>query len=209
MKIFRALILLLVILALVSCSVNKTKADSTALRTELAKLRSFRAEGIIKISYSLLSIRQNFVVVKNDSAMRLDVIQGGIMGMQAQPILSLYLGEYLELKSSVMPQLEELDLQKMIPGSPALILNQLEYLVLEHEAEILAKRELIQNGMTFSFNQNYQLTSIIDPKERLEINFSYDRKRDLDTVIVKHKGKELLSLMVDTISYGDTEVPAM
>ncbi len=185
---------------------NVQRKDSAELRTELAKLRALRAEGIIQINYNLLSMRQSFVFAKNASELRLDIIQGGVMGMQAQPLLSVYLGDYLAIKSPIMPQLEDLDLQGMIPGSPGNILSELENLILQHEDEILRNREVSVSGVTFKFNKNYQLSEVRDAKEKIEITISYNRKNDIDILSLRQGGKELFALMVDSITYGNTEI---
>lgn len=206
MRLFRSILLLTLSLIIISCAMNVQRKDSAELRTELAKLRALRAEGIIQINYNLLSMRQSFVFAKNASELRLDIIQGGVMGMQAQPLLSVYLGDYLAIKSPIMPQLEDLDLQGMIPGSPGNILSELENLILQHEDEILRNREVSVSGVTFKFNKNYQLSEVRDAKEKIEITISYNRKNDIDILSLRQGGKELFALMVDSITYGNTEI---
>jgi len=180
--------------------------DLQKLQAEAGKLNHFRAEGIVQISYSQLALRKNFVFAKDDRQMRMDIIEGGVMGMQAEPLFSLYFGSYIALKSPLMPQLEQLDLSRYLPPLPQNLSLGVDSLLAVHQAEILANKVIDTDELKIKFSKDYRITYIEEKDSKTTIEISYTRKGDIDTIVVKQEEKQLLSMLIDKISYELPEI---
>lgn len=201
---------LFVILALVVlCSLvfaSRVDKASAKLQQELSKLQSLRAEGVIQVNYRQLALRRMFVFAKNKDELRIDIIDGGIAGAGAEPLFSFYLGDYPALRSPLMPQLENYDLSRLLPSTPARVLDELSSVLMEHTAEIAKTKRLQLNGVSYKFDKKYRLLEISDDKAEIKVNLTYNRRGDIDTLVLKQQGKEVLNLLIDKVSYEDVEV---
>lgn len=172
------------------------------LHKQIDKLRNFKASGIAEGVYHQVSIRKNFVFVKNETEVRFDIIDGGIFGMVAEPVVSAYLGEYIALRSSVFPRLE--DMAEELPANlnPANSIGALDSLLARYSSEIVKNRVVEIDSVRFFFNRSFQLIRVDDMRGKNELSLFYTRRGDLDKLSVKLGNKGKLNLLVDKVSYG-------
>ncbi|MDZ4121347.1 MAG: hypothetical protein U1C33_02935, partial [Candidatus Cloacimonadaceae bacterium] len=207
MKYFRLILITLLILVLGSgLSARKNDRALRQLQHELQKLKNIRAEGIVQVNHQQFALRKSFVLAKNENEIRIDVVEGGVMGMQAEPIFSIYMSDYIALRSPMIPQLELFDLNRFVPGSPGQMISALDSLVLQHQEEIISRRKLELDNVTLTFNKDYQITEVIDKESNMTLSITYNRRKTVDIISIKEKGKELLSLMIDKISHEPQEI---
>jgi|GEM_PF-1739684 len=194
---------------------SKSKTDNSGqdgepinkqLRAELSKLRSFRAEGIVQGEYQQISLRKMFVFVKSGSEMRMDVFEGGIFGMLSEPLVSAYMGDYITVRSSMFPKLEEM--AEKIPDdvNPALGLALLDSLIILHAKEIEKNREVEIDSIRFVFNRKMQLISIEDQVHSNLVNIQYNRKKNPSRIDCQLGKMAKLVLLIDNIQYKDYKV---
>lgn len=199
------LIAALTLLLLSGCAMN-SRTDAQKLRKELERWTSFRSEGIVQANYMGLALRKFYVVQKDKDELRLDVVDGGIMGMSSGPLLSFYKGEYLALKSPMLPQLELLDLSRYFPSAAFKAFSEPAKMLAPYECEILAKRKVTVDSVKVEFTPRLQLGKITDLKSGAEILLSYTSRGILDQVDIKVGNSASLVLLVDTISHDSQKI---
>jgi len=195
------LIPLMLILLLSACSVNKADRDALKLRTEMAKWNSFRLDGVVEVNFQGYSLRKFFVAQKNLDVIRLDVLDGGIAGMSAEPLLSFYKGDYLALRSPMMPQLEFLNLDKYFPQDAFRTFSNLDSLAAEHQEEILSTHSLSLNSIRMDFTPGYSIKSITDLKSGAKADFIYTSRGQIDKLELKVDEDASLILLIDDASF--------
>jgi len=201
----KKLLLLFVILALLSlgaCSRNRLSADATRLREEMARWESFRSEGIVRANYMGLELRKYYLAQKNGAEMRLDVLDGGIMGAGAAPLISVYAGEYFALESPFMPQLELLNAGNLFPRDTGAMLGSLDSLVTLYEDEIIRNKVVVHDSVRVSFSPRLQVQEVKDLRSGLQMNITYDSSGEPDQIDIRLERGMALSLLVDRMSYG-------
>ena len=201
----KKLLLLLVILAILSlsaCSRNRLSADSLRLREELSRWENFRSEGIVRANYMGLELRKYYLAQKNGNQMRLDVLDGGILGAGAAPLVSVYVGEYFALESPMMPQLELLAGRGMLPDNPGEMLASLDSLITLYEDEIIRTKVVVHDSVQVSFNSRLQVQEVKDLRSGMQMSISYDSSGEPDQIDLRLDRGIALSLLVDRMSYG-------
>lgn len=210
---FRKLILaLLALLILTSCArvVPPVQRDEKAiLRMEMQKWMNFSADGIVQINYMGFALRKMFVLGKTETAMRLDILDGGALAMGASPFLSVYVSDYMTVRSDVIPQLELMSRAEMDTLFSLSSFANLDTLIAQYADEVIANRKVSHSGMEIVFNKDLRLTSISDSTSGAMINFSYNSKGAPDKVNLKLDKSSSVELLVDNISYGNAQIVAL
>ena len=178
-----------------------SRGDAKRLRKELERWTSFRSEGIVQANYMGLALRKFYVIQKDKGELRLDVVDGGALGMSSEPLLSFYKGEYMSLKSPMMPQLELLNLSKYFPEKAFEAFSRPADMLAPYECEILAKRRVVVDSVKVEFTPQLQLGKITDLKSGAEITLTYTGRGILDQVDIKAGNSASLVLLVDTIRH--------
>lgn len=198
---------LLALLAIVSaCSQNKTATNALRLKAETAKWNSFRMEGIVQTGYQGLSLRKYFLVTKDRSRLRLDVVDGGIAGMSAQPLLSFYIADYMALKCPMMPQLELLNLDKYFPHQAFDTFNNLDSLISAHQDEILANRVMTLDGVKVDFDPSFRISTVQDSKSGAKLTFTYTRNGIPDKLEIIPEQDVSVLLLIDDFVPGPQDI---
>lgn len=210
MKRWLFLLVLLAVLLISACTKNKAMPLEPDLRREmlkqeLLKWENFSAEGVANLNYMGLTLRKMFVLSKTKDELRFDVIDGGIMGAGASPLISVYLGEYFSLRSDFMPQLSLMARAMLDPRISMAPLKDIDALVESYADSILATGKLTREGVEISFSPQMRIQRIYDPRSKAEAVFSYTSKGQPDKLIVKMSsaGAELL---IDKVEYGKASV---
>lgn len=198
--------LLLAALLLTSCATFRAPTPQDILRAELLKWKNFSAEGVMEVNYSFISLRKMFSVNKTGDEFRLDMLDGGIMGINPEPLMSLYMGPYLSLKIPIYPDLEQIAASLDIQSNPLAFLKDTDGIVSRYGNEIIANHKVSIGDADLSFNDRLQLTriDIRDMDSYLEV--AYSKKGDPDIVTFNLENKASLKLFVDSISYGQAAV---
>ncbi len=202
MKKLLILLVILAILSLTACSRNRLSADASRLREELARWESFRSEGIVRANYMGLELRKYYLAQKNGNQMRLDVLDGGILGAGAAPLVSVYVGDYFALESPMMPQLELLATSGMLPDNPGDMLGSLDSLITLYEDEIIRNKVVVHDSVQVSFSPRLQVQEVKDLRSAMQMSISYDSSGEPDQIDLRLDRGIALSLLVDRMSYG-------
>ncbi|MCB5262736.1 MAG: hypothetical protein M0Q16_00300 [Candidatus Cloacimonetes bacterium] len=203
----RILIIGLIALSLIltSCAGFKPN-DEALLRAELKKWESFTGDGIIELSAFGFSLRKPFSLAKSAKQMRLDVIEGGIFGANASPLISMYLGDYFAMAAPAMPALEALNLKDKIPFGTLALFSSADYLFDKYGAEIIREKAIVRDSLTINFSPKYKLESVTDRKSGANVTLSYTNRGDLDKLEIKAGQVVSAKLLFDDVKY---QVPSI
>jgi hypothetical protein len=200
-------ILLLVLLILLSsCAAPNKQIKQDKLRKELKKWESFDSQGIVEISYMGLSLRKMFVASKNHQQMRIDIIDGGIMGAGAVPLISFYSGDYIALKSPYMPMLEMLNPTDLIPSQSLDLFGNADSLFFKYGETIISTKKLEIDSVLISFLPDYRLDKVYDPRTQSELQASYSSNKTLAALEMKAIDNMKVKLIFDQIKYTEPEI---
>ncbi|MCB5254010.1 MAG: hypothetical protein WC111_08120 [Candidatus Cloacimonadaceae bacterium] len=197
--------LIVLCLILASCASLKP-TDEALLRSELKKWESFSGDGIIEIAAFGFTLRKPFSVAKSPEQLRLDVIEGGIFGAGASPLISMYLGEYFAMAAPAMPALEALNLKDKIPKGALALFASSDYLFDRYGQEIIREKAIVRDSLSIHFSSKYKLESVIDRKSGVKLSASYTTRGDLDKLEFKAPRGISANLLFDTVKYQRPEI---
>jgi hypothetical protein len=197
---------LLLALLLSACAGPQKISEQEKLRNELLKWESFDSQGVVEISMMGLAMRKMFSAAKNRQELRFDIFDGGIMGAGAQPLISLYVGEYVSLKSPYMPMLELLNLGDSIPQRSLNLFGSADSLVSKFGKDIIADKKLEIESVTVSFLADYQLDKVYDPKSKTELKAVYGTNNKLQELNIKGSNNLSIKLIYDKIDYTPPQI---
>lgn len=191
---------------LVSCASLRMNNDERMLKAELNKLANFEGEGIAELSAFGFSLRKPFSLKKSAEEMRLDLIEGGILGGSGSPMLSVYLGKYLAMNSNLMPALANVALDEMVGELGKLIFAPTDFIFDKYGAEIIEHKTLERDGIRISFAKDYKVESLKDTRSNLEIRANYDRRGELDYIELKTAQAISAKLVFDNVNYQSPSI---
>lgn len=195
----------LISIILSSCAGLRLTEEQKLLR-ELKKWESFSGSGIIELSVMGLSLRKPFSISKSMKQIRLDVIEGGVFGASASPLLSMYLGDYLAVNAPIMPALELLNLKDKVPAGALALFSSADYLMDKYGAEIIAKKAIVRDDLSLNFKKNYQLESVVDKASGTRIEIKHTGRGLLDTIDIKTNKPVSARLIFDNVDYATPEI---
>lgn len=203
----KALLLLALvgIMLLSACAGPKPVNKHEQLRRELKKWESFDSQGIAEMSYMGLSLRKMFFAAKNKEQLRLDIIDGGLMGAGAKPLLSFYMGSYVSLSAPMLPILEMLNPSDMIPANSFGVFANADTLFARYGHSIIETRKLELEGIKISFMKDYRLDNVIDTNSMTELKAIY-KNNSLSELIMKGPDNLSVRLIFDEIKYLEPQI---
>jgi hypothetical protein len=201
--------LIVIVLLLASCAGPKVISEEQKLKNELTKWESFDSEGVIEISYLGLAMRKMFSLSKNRDQMRFDIIDGGVMGAGAQPLMSFYLGDYISFKSPYLPMLELLDVSSMIPLDGMAIFSNTDSLVASYGQQIIKNKQLEIAGINLIFKPDYKLDKLFDPRTKMELRPLYSSSGKLSELNLRGADNLSLKLSFDKLEYAQPQIIAL
>jgi len=193
-------------IVLSSCAGGLGLTEEQKLERELKKWESFSGSGIIEVSALGMSLRKPFNIAKSMKQMRLDVIDGGVFGANASPLMSMYLGDYLAVNAPIMPALEMLNLKDKIPEAAIALFSSTDYLMQKYGAEIIANKAIVRDDLKVNFKKNYQLDSVVDAKSGATLVAAYTARGALDALEIKSGKMISAKLIFDTVDYSTPEI---
>ncbi|HNQ43707.1 MAG TPA: hypothetical protein PKI59_04725, partial [Candidatus Cloacimonadota bacterium] len=134
------------------------------------------------------------------------VIDGGVFGAGAAPLLSVYVGEYFALNVPIMPALEALNLGSMIPPGSLKAFASADSLISRYGEEIIRTRAIVHDSLRVSFSKNYRLESVKDTRSKLELWAGYTNTGNLDNIIIKAGEDMAIKMFFDSVSYSAPEI---
>lgn len=203
-KIVLALFTIVAIL-FTACAGPKRISEEDKLRQELQKWEYFKSQGVIELSYKGFAIRKMFSASKNGNQFRFDVLEGGLLGSSAEPLMSMYVADYVAFKSPFIPLLQNLNLSQDIPIESLSICNP-DSIVALYGQEIIKNKKLILNEVTVNFSKNYLLESISDAKSGLILKALYNGSGKLSGLNISSMDNISIRMSFDKIEYEKPQI---
>lgn len=196
------LIAVLAMLILLSaCAGPKGVSEEARLLKELKKWESFDSQGVVEVSYMGLALRKMFSISKNRGQLRFDILEGGVMGAGAQPLMSFYLGDYVSFKSPYIPMLELLDVSDYLPLESLALFSSADSLASRYGTQIIKAKQLEIDGVNLSFSPDYKLDKVFDPQTKMELKTLYNSSGKLSELSLKGTDNLSLKFSFDKLEY--------
>ncbi|PKN79100.1 MAG: hypothetical protein CVU48_06335 [Candidatus Cloacimonetes bacterium HGW-Cloacimonetes-1] len=199
-------VILIASLLLCLITLSAQSKDHDKLRKELSQWQQIRAEGIIQVNYQMFSFRKLFVLSSAQQQIRLDIFDGGMFGMTPEPLFSAYAGDYVAVRSPVMPQLEVIAASKPMEIQPTQLLGQFDSIFELYADEIIANKELNVNGTIYLFDKHFRLTQATNEEMKIAIKIDYKRNKDPDKIVVRYENNDIITFLIDKISHEKVEI---
>lgn len=209
MKRFSFVILALIVVLLAGCAHNLKLSEEAKLKQELRKWESFSGSGIVEISVFGFSMRKPFAIAKSLDEMRMDVVEGGLLGATGSPIISMYLGEYFSLKSPLVPLLEAVNLGDNLPLGALSFFSSADNVVSRYGEEIIANKAIIRDSLQINFSSDYKIESIVDKPSSFRIDNTYTRKGDIDEISFSSPKGISAKFIFDGVDYERPQITVL
>jgi len=198
--------LTIVLLTVVSCASMQPVDKTQLLRTEWERWQNFEAQGVVQLTNSGLTMRRMFVLSKTPEAMRFDILSGGVLAANPEPLISVYYSDYLAIQCPQFPKIEILAQMPIFPEKLPIYDIDRDSLFTAYADSIINHQELNLEGLQLKFNSAMQLEKIIEPKSGMEININRNSQGDPDKVKLAISENTYLLLLIDSISYGNAQI---
>lgn len=198
--------LTIVLLTVVSCASMQPVDKTQLLRTEWERWQNFEAQGVVQLTNSGLTMRRMFVLSKTPEAMRFDILSGGVLAANPEPLISVYYSDYLAIQCPQFPKIEILAQMPIFPEKLPIYDIDRDSLFTVFADSIINHQELNLEGLQLKFNSTMQLERIIEPKSGMEININRNSQGDPDKVKLAISENTYLLLLIDSISYGNAHI---
>jgi hypothetical protein len=210
-RIIKLILLFISLLILFSCSSNKlSKTENEKmilLENELNNWSSFSITGNCSISAQGFNIKRPFVVSLGDGKFRFDILDNSILGLGSGLFAAIYVDKNtLQIKqpgsnitSLILEDYESIDVLEILTET---IKNYLQ----KYKMTIIKDNSINIRGVNISFNENMKLNEIDISKEKIKINFYYDKKDQLFEIKATHPQIKNLLLDIDKIKYNDITI---
>ncbi len=202
-------ILLVTIFLASSCASLKPWDKEALLKSELEKWENFSSEGVLEANHEGLTLRKMFVLSKTRDEARLDILDGGVFGMNPNPLISVYLGDYTAIRSPSMSQLEAFTALIPSPRSFLNLLGNADSLFAAHGSEILETGRLRLGDTELVFSEEMRLTGIAGKEPGISMDISHTRTGDPENVRILFNEDTSLELLMDATTYGNAELVAL
>jgi hypothetical protein len=197
----RNIFIILILILLAGCSTLKEMSyqdKENLVRHNLAYLNNFKGEGVLEVSFKGLSLKKEFLIIKNHNSLRLDVLDSGIFSLIPSPFASLYVkdsaiitnynkGLFPDMVFDKIPLQELLDFSKLPQG----IIDE----IIKNKAFTIA---IIQ----FEFDDFYRLSKIKVNQESLNLIY---RGPDLSRIELASQ-KADVNIDFDLFQQGEFEI---
>ncbi len=198
----KTLILGLALLCLLLPALEAKSKKQKQLDGNLRQWEQFRWLGIIQVESSLFSMRKNFVLAKDRDELRMDILDSGVLGLQAKPLVSVYVKDRIVLEAPTIKQLSKLDPNWFIPGGAVGSLIHFTDSLQARSAEILANRTTEIADAVFGFDKKFRLNRIANDDLVLEARILYNRRGKPTRMLISHAGTKLAELQINKQEYG-------
>lgn len=188
--------LVLIMLCMSPALFARSRAEKQ-LSANLAQWEQFRWQGMAQIIHDPLTLRKNYTLAKTNEAVRLDIMDSGVLGLNAQPLAVIYIKDRIVVEAPIIRQLQGIDLNWFVTPDKFKPFFTMSDTLLSHSAAIIANHKLTLNDISYSFDKKYRLTGISVPKLTASAVITYDRKSRPDKISFNYRGREAAILTID------------
>jgi hypothetical protein len=202
----KTIIIILLLSFCLGLSLEAKNSAAKQLQTNLEQWSQFRWEGIIQVQMSAFSARKNFILSKNRDEMRLDVLDSGVMGLQAKPLATIYLKDKILVEAPTIKQLQDVDLNWFVPQGAVSSLVHFADSLLANIQTILKDRKLTTANTAYAFDKKHRLIKITSPELGMKAEIIYNRRNQPTKLLLDHDGDRIVELQINEQKYNKVRV---
>jgi hypothetical protein len=176
------------------------------LKANLDKWQAFRWQGIIQVQSSALSLRKNFVLAKTEDALRIDVLDSGVMGLGASPLVSLYMQDTAVLSAPTIEQLKGIDLNWFLPPGTVTSLVHFTDSLFVMQKDILAGKKVTTGKTEYTFDKKFRLSGIKSPGTGLKAIITYNNSNQPTKIRFEYSGSQVAEMLINERKYNGISI---
>ncbi|MCD4828577.1 MAG: hypothetical protein K8R90_03995 [Candidatus Cloacimonetes bacterium] len=176
------------------------------VREHLEMWRSFRIDGVVTIEAQGLALHKEAVLRKNGSAIRIDIIEGGLFAASGSVFATVYIDSLLVVSMMGQTEAQPLDEQtrRLLLIDDGLLRLQRDYL-----REIVQTRTATMDSLVFTFDSQYRIGRVQKLGGAGFVNLDYSTAGQLDVLELRTETGESVKLLVDKFTPGPVGVPPL
>ncbi len=202
MKLNKFFLLFILLLFFTSCAFLLKPIESDKeklLYTHLKFWENIRIDGIIEANYKSYVFRKNITIKKNNHALRIDIYDSGIFGMQPTPFISAYYDSVLTIRTPDQ-EIEHISIED--DNYFSLLFNLNDLFVLKDD--ILKNKRLFLENLIITFSDNMKISEIRNNTNSTKIYFNY--LQDMDSITFLKEEKNIINIQIDKITHPIEEI---
>ena len=204
MKLRRSFLLIISLLFISNCTffLKLTETNKEKLLFENLKFwDNIRIDGIIEANYKSFVFRKNIALKKNNYALRMDIYDSGIFGMQPAPFISAYYDSVLTIRTPDQ-QIDQLNSENNERIDLSVLFQLSDLFTIKDE--IIKYQKVTINGVVIIFSDDMRISEIHDDKTSAKIIFYY--QQNLDSITFQKEKKEIINIQIDKITHLKEEI---
>jgi hypothetical protein len=204
MKLRRSFLLIISLLFISNCTffLKLTETNKEKLLFENLKFwDNIRIDGIIEANYKSFVFRKNIALKKNNYALRMDIYDSGIFGMQPAPFISAYYDSVLTIRTPDQ-QIDQLNPENNERIDLSILFQLSDLFTIKDE--IIKYQKVTINGVVIIFSDDMRISEIHDDKTSAKIIFHY--QQNLDSITFQKEKKEIINIQIDKITHLKEEI---
>lgn len=207
----RFLIAVLLPIIISGCLTVDLTPEQKAERLDLfsQQWNSFRVIGVLEVRSEGYAFRKDAAIRKNGRRVRLDVFDGGLMGLRPSPWLSAVYDSTLTFRLPPEIDRETFDpvlLEQLLGHTLAGVDRALQT---EREQILVAGKIDMGQGTTLQFDRNIRPSHVTFSGQNLVIEFEWNSRGELLEITGRTAHQVLFILTVDEMEYKEVEVPLL
>ncbi len=204
MKLNKFFLLIILLFFVTNCAflLKPVEEDKEKLLiTHLKFWENIRIDGIIEANYKNFVFRKNITIKKNSSAIRIDIYDSGIFGMQPTPFISVYYDSVLTIRTpdqqieQFKPESkEEIDLSFFFQSTDLFAMK--DKIIMNHKITI--------DDVIIIFSDDMKIIEISNSNSSSKITFNY--LQDLNSITSQKEKNGVFNIQIDKITHLNEEI---
>lgn len=196
---------LILMLILTGCSVRPSAESIETFHAFTAQWQGFFLRGLMEVNQDEWQIRKDCVIRGDDHRIRLDILEGGLMGLRPTPWLTAVYDSTLHLR--LPPELEDK------PVDWTTLSDLIGKTIHELMPRLSALQEITENPFTMAgfeihLDDQGRITSIRRP-EAGRLIFTFGSTLQPREILFEKEDQVIVRIRVDRFEARDTEVPGI
>ncbi len=207
MRLLKLSVVLVLVVIVSSCAYFRISEDefTSNLESQIELFTEFKISGVIEYNHKQFSFRKNISLRKKGNALRLDIFDSGIMGMNPTPFLSVYADTAFVFRSSaedfVLSENDKENIKLVVT-----VLRSVSTSLSERKAELLRNRHVKIDDIMISTNKYGFLETVSVPLQCSEVKMNYRNNKGLSELIVEQYNKNVINIKIDKITTAKVKV---
>ena len=204
MKLNKFFLLFILLVFVTNCAFlpKPAEKDKEKLLYEHLKFwENIRIDGVIEANYKNFVFRKNVTIKKNNSAIRIDIYDSGIFGMQPTPFISAYYDSVLTIRTPDQ-QINQINRENKEEFDLSILFELSDLFAIKDE--IIKQQKLNYKDAIITFSEDMKISEISSNTDNNKIIFNY--LHHLDSIAIHKDEKEIINIQIDKITHHTEEI---